>query len=123
MTDALPDQRVPDLPGEEWRPWDEFWAVSNMGRFKALARTIETPRGLWRSRERLLKLKPCSRSDRRNLLARYQRENKVVTVSIYRAMWTAFIGELKPSDHIMCDGPICLANLTKKVGHSPSYRD
>lgn len=123
MAKARPDQRVPDLPGEQWRPWDEFWAVSDMGRFKAIARTIETARGPWRSRERLLKLKPCSQPDRRNLLARYQRGGKVVTVSIYRAMWIAFIGDLEPSDHIMCDGPIRLANLVKKAGHPPGYQD
>lgn len=121
-TYVSPHGPVPDLPGEEWRDWDEFWAVSNLGRFKAYARAVENTRGTWHQRERLLGLHSGGAPGRRVLFARMQRDGKVSAVSIYRAMWIAFIGDLEPDDHVMCDGEICLANLTKKAGHPRGYR-
>lgn len=111
-----PHGPVADLPGEEWHDWDDLWAVSNLGRFKAYARAVENPRGIWHQRERLLTLHLSGAPDRKVLSARYQVDGVVKSISIYRAMWLCFIGDLEDDAHVLCDGDLRVENLMLKKG-------
>jgi hypothetical protein len=113
-----PHGPVPDLPGEEWRDFEDLWEVSNLGRFKAKERIVENPRGLWRQRERLLKLHRAGEPGRQVLSARYQVDGHIRSCSIYRAMWEAFRGPLAEDEHLVCVGPLCLENLRPKRGYA-----
>lgn len=117
---SSPHGTVTDLPGEEWRDFEVYWEVSNLGRFKAKERIVENPRGQWRRRERLLRLHPSGAPGRKVLSARYQTDGDLRSCSIYRAMWETFVGEVPPHRHVLCSGPIRLEGLY--LGIEPAER-
>lgn len=118
-----PHGPVEDLPGEEWRDFEEFWEVSNLGRFKAKARAVERARGIWQQRERLLTPHPGGKHNPGESV-RYQRDGELQSRSLYRVMWEAFDRpDIGDDQHLTCEGPLHLDNLRLKEGGLRSYRD
>lgn len=81
---------IVDLPGELWKPYQDKWEVSNLGRFRTVDREVEASDGrMMRLKARLVE--PHCGSVR---LCGGGRDAKQRVASLMQIMWEVFIGPL-----------------------------
>lgn len=100
-----PQPPIVDLPGEEWRPvagYEGFYAVSNMGRVRRLARRIDRPEtagGPFDAQEILLAQKRASRDVPYLRITLAAGAGKIKTPSVHTLVCTAFHGPKPSPEH------------------------